>query len=123
MYGFRTYSKAGLTFAFAFMAIFFIIAASICYIVGYFNPEVNDIMKWIAFGILMMGALMMIICLAFFINFLCILYTRRHQERLNYGKTNEFDNKIFSDNPNIHNVEVEIKKVVDENCPAHGKRL
>ncbi len=109
MYGFRTHSKAGLAFGFAFMALFFIISASTCYIVGYFTPEVKDIMKWIAFGILMMGLLMMLICLVFFINFLIFMHNKKQQARLNFGKTNEFDNEIFKGNPNIHEVETEFR--------------
>lgn len=114
MYGFRTRNKAGLAFAFAFMALFFIISASTCYIVGYFTPEVKDIMRWIAFGILMMGLLMMLICLVFFINLLIFLHNKKQQERLNFGKTNEFDNEIFKGNPNIQEVEREIKIISGE---------
>ncbi|MBO4667724.1 MAG: hypothetical protein J5666_06360, partial [Bacilli bacterium] len=95
MYGWKLHNKSGLVFAFGFMALFFIIAASMCYIVGYFNPEVNDIMKWIAFGILMMGLLMMIISLIFLINFLIMIHNRKYQEKINYGKANNFDNDIF----------------------------
>ena len=87
--------KSGLVLAFAFMAFFFIIAASMCYIVGYFNPEVNDIMKWIAFGILMMGLLMIVISLIFLINFLIMIHNRKYQEKINFGKSNNFDDNIF----------------------------
>ena len=97
MYDFRYHRKSGLVFAFAFMALFFIIAASMCYIVGYFNPEVNDIMKWIAFGILMMGLLMILICAIFLINFLIMIHNRKYQEKINFAKVNKFDNNIFGE--------------------------
>lgn len=97
MYDFRYHRKSGLVFAFAFMALFFIIAASMCYIVGYYNPEVNDIMKWIAFGILMMGLLMILICLIFLINFLIFIHNRKYQEKINFGKSNKFDDDIFGE--------------------------
>ena len=95
MYDFRLHRKSGLVFAFAFMALFFIIAASMCYIVGYFNPEIKDIMKWIAFGILMMGFVMMAISLVFLVNFLIALHNRKYQEKINFGKANKFDDNIF----------------------------
>lgn len=97
MYDFRLHRKSGLVFAFGFMALFFIIAASMCYIVGYFNPEINDIMKWIAFGILMMGLVMILLSLAFLINFLIALHNRKYQEKINFGKSNKFDDNIFGE--------------------------
>ena len=51
--------------------------------------------NWIAFGILMMGLLMMIISLIFLINFLIMIHNRKYQEKINYGKANNFDNDIF----------------------------
>ena len=120
MYNFKLHNKSGIVISFAFMALFFIIAASMCYIVGYFNPEINDIMKWIAFGILMMGLVMVLISLAFLINFLIIIYNRKYQEKINCGKVNKFDDNIFGsgvleENPEKHHIE--------DVCPDHNKRL
>ena len=129
MYDFRTHNKAGLVFAFAFMALFFIIAASMCYIVGYFNPDINDIMKWIAFGILMMGMVMMLTCLIFLVNFLIFMHNKKYQEKINFGKVNKFDDNIFGEGEleQIDTIKIKTepseKHKIEDNCPNHNKQL
>ena len=129
MYDFRFHNKSGLVFAFGFMALFFIIAASMCYIVGYFNPDINDIMKWIAFGILMMGLLMMIVCLIFLISFLIMVHNRRYQEKINFGKVNKFDDNIFGEGEleQIDTIKIKTetseKHKIEDNCPNRENRF
>lgn len=94
----KLYENTSMILAFAIIALFFVIGAIIIYLVGGVDPEVFAIMKWIAFGLLMLAALNVIIMIIFIIKLLEFRSIYKTQKRLRNNETNEFDKQIFGSN-------------------------